>query len=122
MVGIFVVMVLLLVGCGSEGGGGESAAAPAEPLTVSEALESNLDEPLLVQGLFIQEGDGQPRLCEVALESLPPQCGEPSLLVNGAVPEDFDGAKSSAGVTWVDGAHLLGRVHDGVMTVSDTQL
>lgn len=121
MAAILIVTLLVLVGCGGEGGGTASTAAPGEPLTVSEALASDLDEPLLVQGLFLQEGDGQPLLCETSLDSLPPQCGEPSLQVNGAVPDELDGAKSSGRVTWVDTAQLLGRVEGDVMTVSDTQ-
>lgn len=121
MIKIVLVVVVLLVGCGSQADA-PTSAAPADPLTVSEALASNLDEPLLVRGLFIDSGDGQPRLCEVALESSPPQCGEPSVPVEGATPADFDGAMSSGGVTWVDDAQLLGRVEGGVMTVSNTQL
>ena len=121
MVHIVLVAMLLLVGCGSEADA-RSSAAPADPLTVREALASNLDEPLLVQGLFIDSGDGQPRLCQVSLESFPPQCGEPSVLVKGVTPGEFNGATSSGGVTWIDGAQLLGRVEDGVLTVTETQL
>jgi len=121
MVRIVVVLVFLLVACGSETGA-PSSAAPADPLTVSQALASDLDEPLLVQGLFIDSGDGQQRLCAAALDSFPPQCGEPSVLVEGVAPAELDGAMSSGDVTWVDVAQLLGRVEDGVMTVGETQL
>jgi len=121
MVRIVVVLVFLLVACGSETGA-PSSAAPADPLTVSQALASDLDEPLLVQGLFIDSGDGQQRLCAAVLDSFPPQCGEPSVLVEGVAPAELDGARSSGDVTWVDVAQLLGRVQDGVMTVGETQL
>lgn len=103
-----------LAGCGSgsEDEQSPSAAAPAPGggLSVSEAIASDLDGPLMVRGYLI-ERDGELRLCEAILESQPPQCGEPSLRVAGA--------RRSASE---EQASLLGEVEDGVITVSETAI
>lgn len=55
-------------------------------LSVGEALSSRLTGPLLVNG-FIVIANGETRLCETLAESLPPQCGDPSLVVEGFEPD-----------------------------------
>lgn len=106
----------LFAGCGGGSGGsddpGPSAGAPilGGGLSVAAALESDLDEPLLVRGYLI-ERDGKLRLCEAILESEPPQCGEPSLQVEGPAPRASEKRVS-----------LLGEVEDGTITVSETAI
>lgn len=101
------------------GGGAAGAPAPGGGLTVSEALASDLDGPLTVTGLLLDDGDST-RLCETVLESYPPQCGEPSLLVEGVTVADLDGAQQEGDRAWVDQASLTGEVEDGVLRVSPT--
>ena len=71
-----LALVLLAAACGSEGDEG--------PVGVGEAIERGSDERQLVSG-YVIERNGEPRLCEAILESFPPQCGEPSLRLVGAV-------------------------------------
>jgi hypothetical protein len=114
--------MLALAGCGG-GGGGEAQTATRDPsagvpipgggLTVSEAIASDLEGPLQVKGYVI--GD---RLCEAILESHPPQCGEPSLRIEGEVDADF---REEGGVRWTDEqVSVLGEVEDGVIRISET--
>ena len=72
-----LALVLLAAACG---GGSEDDG----PVGVGEAIERGTDEPQLVSG-YVIERNGVPRLCEAILESFPPQCGEPSLRLVGAV-------------------------------------
>ena len=104
--------MLALAGCGGE----EDEATEPVPrpaamgpgLSVAEAIESDLEGPLLVRGVLV-ERDGKLRLCSAILESQPPQCGEPSLTIEGQV----DG---EAG----DQVKLLGEVGDGAIRLSGT--
>ena len=107
--------------------GGAIAQGPG--ISVTDALASNLDGPLLVNGFIVVDDDAQVRLCEGLLESSPPQCGSPSLLV-----ENFDldsiGPTASAiadypggprTVTWTEQTvQVLGTVNGGVLTVATT--
>ncbi|MDQ3067348.1 MAG: hypothetical protein M3R12_09400, partial [Actinomycetota bacterium] len=81
-----LLSVLALAACGGDDGGEGDAAQPQPApsagapiagggLSVQEALDSDLDGPLLVRGYLI-ERDGELRLCQAILESSPPQCGE----------------------------------------------
>ena len=73
-----LVLLLGLAGCGAD----EDGSAQG-PLTVEQALSSSPEEPVTVTG-FVVAPEGQPvRLCSALLESYPPQCGEPSLVVEG---------------------------------------
>jgi hypothetical protein len=110
--------LLLLAGCGSDARDSApsttaplsaGAAAPGGGLSVAEAIASDLDGPLLVRGYLIDR-DGELRLCEAILESHPPQCGEPSLRVEGE-------AHASQEI-----ASVLGEVDDGVIVVSGTSI
>jgi hypothetical protein len=112
-----VLAAVALAGCGSDtaddaatatSSASAGAPAPGGGLTVSEAIASDLEGPLLVRG-YLLERDGELRLCEAILESQPPQCGEPSLRVEGDAPEPSQRQVS-----------VLGDVADGVIGVDDT--
>lgn len=111
-----LLSVLALAGCGSgvdehrdtAPAPSAGAAIPGGGLSVQEAIDSDLDGPLMVKGYLI-ERDGELRLCELILESYPPQCGEPSLLVEGPAPAPSE-----------EQASLLGEVDGGTITVSAT--
>jgi len=111
-----LLSLLALTGCG---GSDEPAAPPSAGapipgggLSVQEAIDSELDGPLMVKG-YLLERDGQLRLCSAILESSPPQCGDPSLRVVGV---GKDAAPSEQQVS------LLGDVRGEVIEVSETSL
>jgi len=116
-----LLSVLALAACGGDDGGDGDAAQPQHApsagtpipgggLSVQEALDSDLDGPLLVRGYLI-ERDGELRLCQAILESSPPQCGEPSLRVESKTLTPSE-----------ERASVLGEVADGTITVSETSI
>ncbi len=105
----------------SDGVGGDGGVSPVSAvgpgLSIAGALASTLDGPLLVNGFVLAQG-GQVLLCAVLLESFPPQCGKPSLEVQGLDLDGFEGLSSEGDVRWTDQpVQLLGAVSDGVLTV-----
>lgn len=83
--------------------------------SVSDALAHVSVEPQLVNGIVLREADGAVWLCEVLLESSPPQCAEPRLRVGNWLPEDhtFDagaGVHEANGVRWVEHVQLYGVI------------
>ena len=119
-----VALVLLALATAGCGGGGERAEPPAtttaQPvagtpipgggLSVQEAIESDLDGPLMVRGYAIAR-DGELRLCDAILESHPPQCGDPSLKID---PNGVAVAPSEERVS------LLGEVEAGTIRLTRT--
>ena len=111
-----LLSVLALAGCGSAEdeqaaqapAPSAGAAIPGGGLSVQEAIDSELDGPLMVKGYLIERA-GELRLCSAILESSPPQCGEPSLLVEGPAPAPSE-----------EQASLLGEVDGGMIAVSTT--
>lgn len=97
----------------------QGAPAPGGGLTVSQARDSDLDGPLTVTGFLIDDGRAV-LLCEVAMESYPPQCAGASLDVEGITVADLEGARREGDVAWVDQASLTGEVTDGTLQVSET--
>ena len=86
-------LLLLVASCGGEG-----------QLSIEEARDQD-GSVVEVEGYLIERG-GELRLCEAILESFPPQCGEPSLRVEGSAP-----GPSEERVT------LLGEVEDGAINI-----
>jgi hypothetical protein len=112
-----------LGGCGGEGdsgsgtGGGDAGRGPG--LSIEEAIASELDELLLVNGNLLAIGD-EVRLCSALAESFPPQCSGPSLLVEGLDLDGVEGLVTEGNVSWIDRPiQLLGRVEDETITVSE---
>jgi hypothetical protein len=112
-----LLAVLVLAGCGGDADEPQTGSAPAPSagapvpgggLSVQQAIASDLDGPLMVRGYLI-ERDGELRLCDAILESSPPQCGEPSLRVEGTAPAGSEKRVS-----------LLGEVEGETITVSET--
>ncbi len=106
----------------------QGAPIPGGGLSIQEAIDSTLEGPLMVKGYLVAPEGGPVRLCSALLESYPPQCGEPSLVVEGLDLATVEGlAQTSepdlAQVTWSDAEiSILGDVEDGVITVSQTSL
>lgn len=94
------------------------AGAIGPGLSATEALASELDLPLLVNGFLISDGTTT-RLCEAILESYPPQCGGPFLLVENVDLASFPNMRTEGGVSWIDDfVQLLGPVDDGLLRVA----
>ena len=102
------------------------APIPGGGLSIQEAIDSALAGPLMVKGFVVADGQGSVQLCSALLESYPPQCGEPSLRVQGLALESVDEIVQPADVApaaWTPTeVSLLGDVESGVITVSSTSI
>jgi hypothetical protein len=86
---------------------------------VDEALRADSDGPIRVRGTLIAAATDV-RLCSAILESHPPQCGRPWLLVRGLDLVGVSNMEQAKGVGWTRReVTLVGEVEDGVLTVSD---
>jgi hypothetical protein len=124
----FVLAATLAVAaCG--GSDPDAAPAPGEPpappleLTIEEVLDSPPEGLVTVTG-FVIASEGQPvRLCSALLESYPPQCGEPSLVVEGLDLGSVPGLTRPddpqyAHTAWTDAqVPLTGEIADGALAV-----
>lgn len=91
--------------------------AVGEELSVSEAIDRERASRVTVTGLLLDVA-GDVRLCESVLESHPPQCGEPSLTVQGVRVADLDGAQVEGESIWVDQAAVTGELMGDVLTAT----
>ncbi len=83
---------------------------------MSEALDTNITGPLLING-YLHIEDGQARLCELLAESFPPQCAGNFLVVTGLDIATIGGLTSEGPVTWSDQqVQVLGTVDGEVLT------
>jgi hypothetical protein len=105
--------------------GQTSGIAPGPGISIDDALASDFDEPLLVMGNLLAQGE-EVRLCSALAESFPPQCGGASLHVVGLDLEEVDGLITEGDVSWTDRPiELLGVVEndtqgkDDILTVSE---
>lgn len=111
------VLAVVAVACGSDDGEDTGGAPPtssspsSRALTVEEARAAASGEEVVVTGaLFVSDADGI-RLCGAILESFPPQCGEPSLVVTGLDLSTVELQSADDGsVSWAEGVELTGIV------------
>ena len=129
----YLATTLLLVACTAappanrnDGDGADATDGPSTGvgpgISVEDALTSTLDQPLLVNGFLVAgaEGDEEVHLCSSLAESDPPQCGEPSIHVEGLDLSTVQGLTTRNGVTWSeDAVQLLGRIGNGVLTIEE---
>jgi hypothetical protein len=124
-----LLIAAVLAGCGGDGdSGADDSPMPAPSqvsglgagpgISIEEALASDSEEQLLVNGNLLASGDDV-RLCYALGESFPPICSGPSLRVKGLKLEEVDGLVTEGDVSWTDRPmQLLGTVADGLLTVS----
>jgi hypothetical protein len=100
-----------------------SAGLGAGPgISIDAALTSDSAEPLLVNGNLLAQGE-QIRLCSALAESFPPQCGGPSLQVEGLKLAEVDSLVTEGDVSWTDRPiQLLGTVEGDRLVVSTTSM
>lgn len=121
-----LLAAVALTACGGDddsAAGDDTSTASTVPvgpgISIEEALETDSDEPQLVNGNLLIT-DGQARLCSALAESFPPQCGGASLLVTGLDLVRVDGLIVEGDVMWTDRPiQLAGVVSDGRLTMSD---
>ncbi|NOY56809.1 MAG: hypothetical protein GXP34_12620 [Actinobacteria bacterium] len=101
---VAIALSLAVAACGDSG-----------PLTVTEAQSASGNQSVV--GLLVADGDVV-RLCEVLLESFPPQCGGASIEVRGLDLATVNGLQSERGVSWTDRQiALTGVLESGVLDV-----
>lgn len=128
---LIAAVVLGAAGCGggADGGDGQQGAVTAGGvvvdggLTIPEAMATDAEGTIAVQGFLVAEG-GDPRLCEVLAESIPPQCGGAHLelrVPDGNVVELLSvdhGLRNAEGATWSDQSiTLLGELDGQTFTI-----
>jgi len=126
-----LLAVLALPACG--GGETEPQPQPAQPpatagiaagtgLSIEEAIDSDLDGPLLVNGNVLAVGD-EVRFCSALAESFPPQCANASLRIEGLNLDEVDGLVREGSTAWTDQPiQLLGNVEGDTLVVSTTSM
>ena len=99
-------------------GGGVVISGGGPGISMAEALASDLDGPLLVNG-FIVIREREARLSELPLESFSAQCGGASLMVDGYNPASGRGLNEEGGVSWSGGpVQVLGTMVGDHLVVS----
>jgi hypothetical protein len=109
------------VQAGDDVAGQDLVSGVGPGISVTEALDSTLAGPLLVNGFIVTTPDGLVYLAELLAESFPPQPGGDKLIVEGLDLDAFAGLTSAQGITWSEqNVQVLGIVSDGILTVSAT--
>jgi hypothetical protein len=120
---LLFVLTVMLAGCSGpdKEASGRSAQSSESGsgmvLTVAEALREDR-EAAQVRGYVLISADGVTRLCTGLAGSYPPQCGGPSITVEGLSADDVPDSESDQGLTWSGETTLRGAVSGGVLVVS----
>ena len=109
------------VQAGDDVAGQDLVSGVGPGISVTEALDSTLAGPLLVNGFIVTTPDGLVYLAELLAESFPPQPGGDKLIVEGLDLDAFAGLTSAQGITWSEqNVQVLGIVAAGILKVSAT--
>jgi hypothetical protein len=91
-------------------------------ITVSQAIDGDDDEPVIVKGYLFFDADGVVTIADSILESYPPQPGGATLVVEGLDLTAVEGLRSDQGRSWTDDTvQLVGTVEGGKLIV-DSQI
>jgi hypothetical protein len=111
-----LLAAVTLVGCG-DSDEPDDAGGSTTPVFIDGVADS--DDPQLVTGNLLVAGD-EVRLCSALAESFPPQCGGPSLSVEGLDLDTVADLTSEGDVGWTDHPIVLEGIVDGdTLTVSE---
>lgn len=87
-------------------------------MRIDEALQNRPDGVVRVQGFLLQHG-GDLQLCAELLESFPPQCGDPSLIVRGLDIETIPDLERGEGAAWTSRqVEVAGTLEGDVLTAT----
>lgn len=118
------MLAALLIACGGDDseprttpatGAVSSAGGPG--ISILEAINSDLEGPLLVNGFLVAKDDSV-RFCSALAESFPPQCAGESLEVEGIDLSRLEGLQQAQDVRWSDQIQLLGEIEGETLKVS----
>ncbi|MBT8250994.1 MAG: hypothetical protein KJN81_12090 [Acidimicrobiia bacterium] len=110
---LLVIVSLFVAACGGGQGGDLEPGAGSSVLTAEQASEQ--PGPVTVQGFLWADGPEAVRLCDAALESFPPQCGEPSIPVSGIDITTVAGTDFFENIFWAESVRLIGVMDDGTL-------
>ena len=116
---LLAALALTAAACGDDPGGDRTT----EVISPAEAIDRA--GPATVQGFLWSEIRNEEQitfLCETVLESFPPQCGEPSIDVDGLDLVEVGGMQFDENVFWAEGVRLRGELAEGTLTVSSVEL
>lgn len=89
-----------------------STTSVSAAMEVSELLKLQAGSPAIVAGYVIWDTTADARLCEVIMESFPPQCGGPYVVITN--PETLDlTLQQEQSIRWSDDRPSLSGVFDG---------
>ncbi len=105
-----MIASLLLAACG---GGQNGVLEPGVHSTVLNARQASEQEgSVTVQGFLWADSPDAVRLCDAALESFPPQCGEPSVPVSGIDITTVAGTDFFENIFWAESVRLIGTMDE----------
>ena len=94
----------------------DDAGTTMRVYTVSEAIALEEEGSVHVSGLLIDDGTGW-RLCDMVLESFPPQCGGEFLVLDGFDPTGLP-LEESGEVRWQTEGTVVGEIDGDTLIVT----
>lgn len=93
--------------------GSDDPTTPSGALSVADVLGAGtIDGSFVVTGYLFVDADGNAELCDMVLESFPPQCGGDSIPVSGDIAF-LDELSADGDVRWSDSPVQLEGSFDG---------
>jgi hypothetical protein len=111
-----VLAALLPVAC-TDDDGDDAEFEEGSLVAIEQVTGTDVDVEVRVRGPAFRVA-GTTRICSAILESFPPQCGEPSLVVDGWDIDTDAQAQTAGDVTWVEDVELSGTIDEGVLRVA----
>ena len=98
--------------------GSDDPITPTDSLSVADVLGAGtIDGPFVVTGYLFVDADGSAVLCDMILESFPPQCGGDSIPVRGDIAFLDDELSAEGNLRWSDNPVRLEGTFDGTAFV-----
>lgn len=100
------LMVLLMGAAALTACGDDDPSITTPVIDVEQLVARSADTPIAVQGFLIDQ-DGTTRLCAAVMESYPPQCGEPAVILIGLDLTEIAELDTEQGVTWKESVVMI---------------